>query len=128
MMANTERNIKPQKLRPTRTRDKKMKKERRYGVNHVISEEQAKFVNAAAAVMAMQAIQMLFALQGYLATSSINLEHGKVELTIHFEGQPFPTLPQGYKYTTKEVTSHYYWSDADNQQSRVRCVEYTFKY
>lgn len=78
------------------------------------------YINANMALMAMQACQMLFALQGYSCTSSIYLAHGRCELTVHFEGQPMPQLSYGYSCSSYDVSSHTYWSDTLQQILRVR--------
>lgn len=87
-----------------------------------------KFINAANAIMALQAAQMYYSLAGYCTSSSINLETGRCELTIHFEGKPFPTLPNGYKYSTKEITSHYFYSEICGGATRVRCFDLYYNF
>lgn len=87
-----------------------------------------KFINAATAIMAMQAAQIYYALAGYVTTSSISLENGRCELTIHFDGKPYPTLPNGYLYSTKEITSHVFYSAICGGATRVRCLEFAYKF
>lgn len=105
-----------------------MKKERRFGVNHLTSENHGKFISEAQAIMALQAIEFLFALQGYNIHSSIDTPNRSLKLTIHFSDKPFPTLLHGYKYTWRDITSHTYWDKINKQPSRIRCVDYYFEY
>lgn len=107
---------------------KEFKKEKRFGTIHVTSEKQGKFINNSQALLMMQSIQFVHSLQGYLTTSRINLDYGRIELTIHFSEKPFPKLPHGYSYTWRDVTSHMYWSEASGKQERVRTLEYYFEY
>lgn len=88
----------------------------------------AKFVNAAAAIMALQMMQGYFALAGYLTTSRIDAETNIAELTIHYSGKDFPRLPQGYKFSEKEITSHEFWSDHTKRVQRVRCMVFYFNF
>lgn len=72
--------------------------------------------------------QNYYATLGYLTTSSINTEFKRIEVTVHFEGKPFPSTPASMLYTFKDLTSHQYWSDIEGRQVRVRCVTFYFKY
>ena len=105
-----------------------MKKENRNGMIEITSEENEKFINEIAAIMACQMVQMFYAQQNYLTTNSINLQNKRVELTVHFDNLTVPTTPKGYQYTTKKITSHQYWSNVTNNFERVRCIDYEFKY
>lgn len=105
-----------------------MKKETRFETHHVTSDKQGKFVSFSAAIMAMQSVQLLSALSGYLTTSYICLEVRSIELTVHFTEKPYPTLPQGYKYTWRDTTSHVTWDESSHTQKRIRCVVYHFEY
>lgn len=115
-------------MRPTRIREIKMRKYSEYGVHHIDTDKQAEFLNAATAIMALQALQMLYTLQGYLTYSHINVSNGCVELTIYFEGKPFPKLPQGYLYTRREITSFTYWSNQCRKLERIRRVIFRFEF
>lgn len=115
-------------MRPTRIREKEMKKEVRNGTIHLTSEKSAKFINAATALLAMQAIEFLAANMGYSTHSSIYLPHKRIELSIHFEGANLPQLPPGYKYSWRDITSHTYYSEYDKQETRVRVIDYYFEY
>lgn len=105
-----------------------MKKERMYGMIHIKSDKSEKFINAGQALMAMQALQFLLAFQGNLITSSINIDQGRIELTVHLNGIHNLNIPFGYMYTQKEITSHEYWSIATNQIERIRCISYYFEF
>lgn len=105
-----------------------MKKEVRFGVIHIESDHNEKFVDAGHALMAMQTMQAWMAIQNYLVCSSINLEFGRIELTVHIDGKQMPVLPPAYKYTWRDISSHTYWSEPRNCSDRVRCIDYHFEY
>lgn len=105
-----------------------MKKENRNGMIKITSEESEKFINETVAIKACQMVQMFYAQQNYLTTNSINLQNKRVELTVYFDNLTVPTIPKGYSYTTKKITSHQYWSNVTNNFERVRCIDYEFKY
>lgn len=93
-----------------------------------IKRDGKRFNTAAAAMMAMQAAQMYYSLTGYMSSASVNLECGRIELTVYFEGKLFPTLPNGYQYTEKEIHSHEYYSEHLKEASRIRTIEFIYKY
>lgn len=93
-----------------------------------IKRDGKRFNTAAAAMMAMQAAQMYYSLAGYMSSAYVNLECCRIELTVHFDGKPFPTLPSGYQYTEKEIRSHEYFSENFNVVSRVRTIDFIYKY
>ena len=105
-----------------------MKKEIKYGTIYLTSEEQTKFVNATAAMMACHCMQWYYAEKGYFTTNSINLNNDRVELTVHFDWMPVAPTPSGYPYTQKEITSHGYYSPAYNAPVRVRTITFYFKF
>lgn len=105
-----------------------MKKERSIGVNRVTSDKYYKFNDQSSALRLCLITQSYFATLGYLTTSTLNTEYKKIEVTVHFEGKPYPSTPASMLYTFKELTSHQYWSDIEGRQVRVRCVTYYFSY
>lgn len=107
-------------MRPTRIRDKKM--------NYSLIDIQDAFISKNAALMAFQMAQLYFIQAGYLTTSSVNPESKRIELTIHFELPNFPTIPQGYNYSRREITSHTYFSEYEKRLDYVRCMTLYFKY
>lgn len=107
-------------MRPTRTRDNKMKT--------AIIDNKESFITKNAALMAFQMAQLYFIQAGYLTTSSVNPESKRIELTIHFELPNFPTIPHGYKYSRREITSHSYFSEFEKKLDYVRCMTLYFKY
>lgn len=115
-------------MRPTRTRDNKMKKEVRNGIIHITSEKSGKFINATSALFAMQAIEFFYANLGYSVHSSIYLEHKRIELSIHFDGTNLRQLPPRYNYTWRDITSHAYYSEYDKCEQIVRTIDYFFEY
>lgn len=84
------------------------------------------FSNASAAMMALQEVQMYFALAGFLTTSTISIETGRLELTVHFDLPNYPTLPNYFNYSRREVHSHQYWSDTLNELVDVRTIDFYF--
>lgn len=105
-----------------------MKKERTFGVNRITSDKFYSFTDESSAVRHCLKAQSYYATLGYLTTSSLSPETKRLEVTVHFEGKPFPSTPASMLYTYKEVTSHEYWSEYEGRQVRVRCVSYYFKY
>lgn len=105
-----------------------MKKERRNGAIRITSDKFYSFTDQSSALIYCLNAQGYFATLGYLTTSTLNTETKKMEVTVHFEGKPFPSVPGNMLYTFKEITSHQYWSKYEGRQVRVRCVTYYFKY
>lgn len=104
------------------------KKEMSNGTIYLTSEKRNKFINAANALLAMQAAQFVMVMSDYLTTSHINITNGIIELSVHFEGKPFPKLPNGYGYTWSETTSHYYWNDYSKEVRRCRVKRLVFEF
>lgn len=90
--------------------------------------DEKKFVNAASAIMALQAAQVFYALAGYLTSAYICTETGRVELTVHFSNMPYLRIPTGYNYSACEIESHEYWSEHKKSMTRVRTMCYTYNY
>lgn len=105
-----------------------MKKSIKNGVNYIESEKEQKYMNAISAISAAQCIQLNLALEGYLVTSTYNTENKRVEVTVHFEGKPFPKINQGTKPTKKTITSHQYWQELTKSMVRIRCMELSFEF
>ena len=115
-------------MRPTRTREKKMKKSNRNGYKEVISEVGALFVNQGTAILAMQALQFVIASQGYDTYSEIVPKHGRIELQVHIDKPFAPSIPNGYTFTTRRITSQDYYSEREHIDYKLRVVHYEFKY
>lgn len=105
-----------------------MKKTRNANGIKIETENGIKFNSPAAALEAALKIQAFVALQDYLVTSHINMECKVVEITIHFSGKPFPKIRNGYRYSTKTISSHTYYSNYEKRADRVRTIELSFKY
>lgn len=105
-----------------------MKKEIRNGVIYIESEKEQKYISASAAIMAAQYTELYFAMEGYLVSSTYNLENNKVEVTVHFESKPYPKIYNGAKPTKKTITSHQYWQEFTKSMVRVRCMDLTFEF
>ena len=105
-----------------------MKKRIENGVIYIESEKEQKYMNAISAISAAQCIQLNLALEGYLVTSSVDIENNRAEVTAHFNGKPFPKINQGVKPTKKIITSHQYWQDFTNSVQRVRCMTLIFEF
>ena len=98
------------------------------GYKEVIGKESAPFVNAGTAILAMQAIQFVVAMQGYSSYGDINLENGKVELRVHLHNTIAPSIPQGYHFTQRRISSQHYYDNRKHIASELRVVTYIFKF
>lgn len=78
--------------------------------------------------MAFQMAHLYFIQAGYLTTSSVNLENGRIEIHVYFDLPNYPTIPHGYNYSRREITSHMYYSDIEKKPVYVRCMDLYFKY
>lgn len=107
-------------MRPTHTRDKKMKTS--------IIDIQDSFISKNAALMAFQMAQLYFIQSGYLVASHVHLETKSIELTVHFDLPNYPTIPKGYTYSRREITTQRYYSDYDRKSTYVRCMNLYFKF
>ena len=94
----------------------------------VSSEKSTKFLNFMTAVMAMNAVQIFYAHLGFSVSSSIYKETKRVEVRIHFDSFDMPTLPVGYLYSSREITSQPYNGYNAKPGERVRVVSYTFDF
>ena len=92
----------------------------------VLSEDKGKFFNFMAAVMALNAVQMFYASQGFSVNSSIYEETKHVEVRIHFDSFDMPTLPACYHYSRREITSQAYNLYNAKPGERVRVMSYCF--
>ena len=86
------------------------------------------FITKNAALMAFQMAQLYFIQAGYLTISHVCLETKSINLTVHFELPNFPTIPNGYNYSRREITSHTYYRELDNELVYVRCMDLYFNY
>lgn len=98
------------------------------GVIYLTSEKKEKYVNAAQALLAMQALQFVMVMSDYMTTSHIRMKSGTIELCVHFENQSLPRVPAGNGFTWKQITSHGYWDTYTKKPCRVRCVTYYFEF
>jgi len=76
-------------------------------------------------MMALQAAQMYYAMQGYLTVARIDIETKMMELTIHFEMNKFPTIPEWlewFTYSEREITSHTSYFETIKEVCQVRCM------
>ena len=105
-----------------------MKKSIKNGVIYIESEKEQKYISASAAIMAAQYTELYLAMEGYLVSSTYNVENEKVEVTVHFDGKPYPKIYKGAKPTKKTITSHQYWQEFSKSMVRVRCMTLTFKF
>lgn len=94
----------------------------------VSSEDKGKFFNFMAAVMALNAVQMFYASQGFRVNSSIYEETKHVEVRIHFDSFDMPTLPACYHYSRREITSQAYNGYNARPGERVRVLSYSFDF
>lgn len=94
----------------------------------VSSKRDCKFVNFMAAVMAMNVVQVFYANLGFSVNSSIYRDHKRVEVRIHFDTFDIPSLPAGYLYSGREITSQSYSGYSAQPCDRCRVVGYTFDF
>lgn len=112
--------VKPQKLRPTRTREETMIKMKSNG--------EGKFLNAGSAMLAAQAIQFAYSMLGNLTSSHFDTKAKCIEVTVHFSPTDCIALPRGYKYSEREIKSYTFYSRVSNQVEYVRVIDFYFKY
>ena len=93
-----------------------------------IKEIREKFVSMNAALMAFQAAQMYFIMEGFMVTSHVSPRAKKIELTIHFDLPKYPTIPTGFTFSNREIHSHIYYINLIRQTVYVRTQTLTFKY
>ncbi len=98
------------------------------GYKEVIDKEGQFFINAATAMLAMQALQFCVASQGYSTYSDIVLETGRIEVKAHLNTPAFPKVPHGYGYTQRRVTSQHMYDDRKHIAYELRVVTWIFKY
>lgn len=89
------------------------------------SEKSVNFKSDIEAIMACNMMALHFANEGFLTTTRLYMGTGSYELCVHFDLSHTPTLPQGYLYSSYNITSHEYYSYG--QITRVRCKTYRFK-
>lgn len=105
-----------------------MKKEISNGVIYIESEKEQKYINAFNAIAAAQYAELCFAMQGYLVASEYSHDTGRAEVTVYFEGKPFPKIKQGVNPTKKTIRSHQYWQESTKSMVRIRCMELRFEF
>lgn len=105
-----------------------MKKTRNANGISITKDSGYRFNDKWQAMEAAQMMQMFIASQGYIVTSSFNLEFKIVTITAHVSNKPFPLIKNGYKYSTKEISSHTYYSEYRNIAERVRTITFTYEY
>lgn len=79
-----------------------------------------KFATRAEAVLALQQLQLVFAIEEYPIVSSY-LSAYSVELEVHFDNK-MPQLPNGYKASRSQVRSY------DREDGRMRVKTFSFEY
>ena len=94
----------------------------------VSSDVRDKFGGFLAAVMAMQVVQMFYASRGFSVSSSIYENTKHVEVRIHFDSFNMPSLPDGYFFSRREITSQAYEGYNAKPGERVRVLSYSFEF
>lgn len=98
------------------------------GYKEVIDKEGQFFINAATAMLAMQALQFVVASQGYATYSDIVLETGRIKVSAHLDTPAFPKVPRGCAYTQRRVSSQHMYDDRKHIAYELRVVTWIFKY
>lgn len=115
-------------LRPTRTRDKEMRKQVIDGYIKMESEKQYIFADLISVLKHLQSIQMAMALQGLSITTNIWLNSKTLEVKAYLKGLSQPCLPADCKYSWKEFTSQEFYNDYRKNVQRIRSIVYHFNY
>lgn len=84
-----------------------------------------RFVNELTAIMAATALVSHFASQGFCCSCYFNTRCKIIELDVHFGEGRYPNTPQGYLYSSFEISSS---MNRKVDGSKVLVKEYTFKY
>lgn len=105
-----------------------MKKSNIDGYKEVIGNKGLSFINAFHAMLAMQALQTEVALQGFATYSDIVLENGRIELRAHLRTPILPSIPKGYSYTQRNITSQHMYDKRKHIAYELRVVTWIFKY
>lgn len=88
------------------------------------SEKSVNFKSDIEAIMACNMMALYFANEGFLTTTRLCKENGCYEVCVHFDMGHTPTLPQGYLYSSYNITSHEYYSYG--QITKARCKTFSF--
>ena len=101
-----------------------MKRTHNESAIELMSEKSVMFINDMSAIMACNMMAMHFASEGFLTTTYMSKENGSYEVCVHFDLDHTPTLPEGYLYTSYNITSydHYF----NGKPCRIRCKTYRF--
>lgn len=94
----------------------------------VSSEKDCKFYDFMTAVMALNAVQVFYAHLGFWVSSSIYEGTKRVEVRIHFDTFDMPTLPAGYMFSRREITSQAYEGYNAKPGERLRVMSYSFEF
>lgn len=94
----------------------------------VLSKDYGKFYNFMAAVMAMNAVQIFYASQGFSVSSNIYEPTKHVEVRIHFDSFTFPILPAGYIFSRREITSQSFTGYGAQPGERCRVASFNFDF
>lgn len=105
-----------------------MKKTRNANRISIKKDSGFRFSDKWQAMEAAQMMQMFIASQDYMVTSMFNLESKVINITVNVSEKPFPLIKNGYKYSTKEISSHMYYSEYRNVAERVRTITFTYEY
>lgn len=94
----------------------------------VSSDVRDKFGNFTAAVLSMELVQRFYASRGFSVSSSIYKETKHVEVRIYFDSFNMPSLPDGYFFSRREITSQAYDGYKAQPGERVRVLSYSFDF
>lgn len=115
-------------MRPTRTRDKEMRKQEIYGYITMESDKQHTFADFTQALKHFQSLLMLLASQGLFITTYIRPTNKTLDVKVFLDGLSQPWLPVDCKYSWKEITSQEFYNDYRKKVQRIRTIIYHFNY
>ena len=94
----------------------------------IVSYQGEKFESKSAAWKAASCITKLMFLQDFLTSLTLSPQNNMIEMCIHLKSARLPYIPDYCTFTSYDITSHCYWSDATNKLERIRCITFYFKY
>lgn len=73
-------------------------------------------------------LQFIYARAGMLTSSYVSNEINRIELSVHFSTPKSLFIPEGYKYTYREIKSYPKANRNANSTARIRVAEFVFEY
>ena len=93
---------------------------------NVMSKKNYKFNNAASAMTQCNSLIMWYAIRNLLCTSTIDLEHKRIELNVFIKDLTEPLNKKLYTY--RELRSFTTWSEQQKEVITIRTANFYFEY